>query len=236
MGGCGQKAANVNAPTSQSAENSAEVRNETSTEETNAEGAAPVNTIEIAKAKAIEHWSGPSSAVGTHVPEVRSVEKLKGTAVTSLLAHMHAFRVVVSNPRAAIAGPPSMTHTLVLDGESTHFLDDYQAVATFLSERTLARVTSKSSAEQLLSSFAELSNLQAPTAKHLNMPGVKNNTEFSSSDWNTNLRQDGDAWNANVTYLVDPIAYRFIRLALTFSADGTMTVRIEKSFFLRGYS
>lgn len=194
------------------------------------------NLLDVAKEKAASHWIGDKpKTINGMTEEVRSVKEMHGEELQQVLNGLRAFQIVVSNPVSQIAGRPYFEYTILLQGDEVHYLDNYEQVAAFLSATKRASISDRVSAEGFLTAFAQLSNLQIPTAQQRKIATPGGSGGFTAQDWETKIEQGPKGWVIEAAFLADENSYRFVRLTFAFGQAG-VEVKMSKQFAMRGYS
>ena len=158
--------------------------------------------------------------------DVAKVEPLKDARTDRVLKGLRLHRVLVRNPRAAVAGPDFFRHALALGGpKPVYVTTDADAAALIASRKPV--VTEETSTLDLVLVFARLRDYEQLTAPPPLAPGERPEDRGPTrpEDWKTVTEKTEAGHEVECTLLTDPVITLCSRYRFIMPADGGFTVK-----------
>ena len=199
--------------------------------------------LEKAMQLAEKQWATPADrSLWNGKSVVREVKLIESEALSKALPGCTAFRVKVYNPRSEKTGRPFFPHTLVLDDETTLFLENGKfpvekpdKVAAELLARKGGRASNAQEVRQRVETFAELRGLKLQEGMP---PHQRAQQSTKPEDWKVTISKAKDGWQVSCVFLTDPYIGGYAQYHFQIRQDGRMVPKFVNWVFKRagGYA
>ena len=199
--------------------------------------------LEKAMQLAEKQWATPADrSLWNGKSVVREVKLIESEALSKALPGCTAFRVKVYNPRSEKTGRPFFPHTLVLDDETTLFLENGKfpvekpdKVAAELLARKGGRASNAQEVRQRVEAFAELRGLKLQEGMP---PHQRAQQSTKPEDWKVTVSKTENGWQISCVFLIDPYLGWYAEYHFQIRQDGRMVPKFVNWVFKRagGYA
>jgi hypothetical protein len=173
-----------------------------------------------ARGLAEKRWAKGGDKAGEIAVKLKNFEPVTSAALTKYFKEAGIYRVVVTNPMAALAGPPTKSHAIIMEQGKAIYIDDEKSAAQAISERKYA-LQGMDDTQGLIEVFAALCDYTLTIE-----PPAGSKTD--PAEWKPAVQRSGEKWSVTCVFMTDPNIKACVQYTLDVDAQGAVTVKPGK--------